>query len=381
LFVAWLVLDTVAGAQGGQVEDSPTLERLTERTIAREEGAAATPAEKIPPHEAILAPSGDRKPEFADKVPPPKIAERPGEEAPSPDARWIEGYWDWDKTRRDFAWVTGTWRVPPSGKFWVEGYWRREENGWYRVPGFWSERRTVPTAGRGSLAPRDRIRVEPLPERPVETVGAAPAPDFFYVPGEYVPQGEEVVWKPGFWYRSQPGWEWYPAHWVRQANGWVFREGSWNRVAGTPSPPPGSGPVSRGATIVSTPAGPGTTPNDMTANSLVPISAVAPSGDGSNAAGAAPTTASGGTGNGDANPGPRSMEGEMPAATARPAQVAGTTPAGGVSPAPAPGGYGSQPMYNYPAGRTQGNYPPWGGGTQWNGWSGYGGFMNRFLPY
>jgi hypothetical protein len=364
---------------------SPTLEHLTERTIAREQGAA-TPAEKIPPHEAILAPTGDHEREYADKVPPPKIVERPGESAPGPDARWIEGYWDWDKTRRDFAWVTGTWRVPPSGKFWVEGYWRHDEKGWYRVPGFWSERRAVPTAGRGSRDARDSIRTEPLPERPVETVGAAPGPDFFYVPGEYAPEGEGVVWRPGFWYQSQPGWEWYPARWIRQATGWAFREGSWSRVAGTPSSPPGNRPVVHGATIVSTPAGPGTAPNDTTGNSLTPISTVAPSGNASNpTAGASPgpsgtTPPIGAIGNRDADPG--SADGEMPTATDRPGQVAGTTPAGSVSPAPAPGGYGSQPMYNYPAGgMQQWNYSPWGGGMQWNGRSGYGGFVNRFFPY
>jgi hypothetical protein len=234
---------------------------------AREEGAAPS-TDKIPPHEALVTPAKDREREYIDKVPPPPILERPGEAAPSPNARWIEGYWDWDKTPRDFAWVTGTWRVPPAGRFWVNGYWQRHEKGWFRVPGFWSERIAARTGGAGEGGPRDWRREGPPTGRPAETIRPAPGPDYFYIAGEYLPDASGVVWRPGFWSRSQPGWEWMPARWVRQSTGWAFRDGSWARIAVTPTP---------GNTVVSTPATTGTPAADPGVTSLAPLGAPPPS--------------------------------------------------------------------------------------------------------
>jgi hypothetical protein len=105
----------------------------------------------VAPHEAIVPAPGERATGHVTTSPPPPIAERPGETPPSQDARWIEGYWDWDPTRGEFAWVTGTWRVPPAGQFWVKGYWRRDDLGWSRVPGFWSARRDASPVGTGTV--------------------------------------------------------------------------------------------------------------------------------------------------------------------------------------------------------------------------------------
>ena len=82
-----------------------------------------------------------------DKSPPPPVVERPGGAPPSPDARWVDGYWDWDPASNDFLWVSGIWRVPPPGTFWIKGYWRRDDRGWYRVPGFWCLPKGVTPAG------------------------------------------------------------------------------------------------------------------------------------------------------------------------------------------------------------------------------------------
>ena len=117
--------------------------------------------------------------------------------------------------------MTGTWRVSPPGRFWVNGYWKRDDKGWFRVPGFWSDRKT------------DRIDFRkdgPPADRPAEEPGESPGPDHFYIPGQYVPDGDGVVWKPGFWAKSQPGWAWVPAQWVQQPEGWTFQEGYWDRV-------------------------------------------------------------------------------------------------------------------------------------------------------
>jgi hypothetical protein len=95
---------------------------------------------------------------------------------------------------------------------------------------------TVPTPG-GRVDWRTQ---GPPADRPAETIGPAPGPDTFFVPGEYVPDGEDLVWTPGFWAKVQPGWEWVPARWVRRSDGWAFREGRWERV-----------PAGRGAALAS----------------------------------------------------------------------------------------------------------------------------------
>ena len=117
--------------------------------------------------------------------------------------------------------MTGTWRVPPPGRFWVNGYWKRDDQGWYRVPGFWSERKTDRLDYRKNGPPQ---------ERPDEEPGQPPVDDCFFIPGQYYPDGDGVVWKKGFWAKVQPGWSWVPAQWVRQPEGWVFQDGYWDRT-------------------------------------------------------------------------------------------------------------------------------------------------------
>src|SRR5579859_3716640 len=117
---------------------------LPEAEIAQVD-ANAGPVRQLaegPLHEAFLSPARDNDPDHIDKAPPQPITERPGVDRPSADAQWIEGYWQWEPTKKDFVWTTGTWRVPPPGKFWVNGFWKRDDKGWYRVGGFWSDRRT-----------------------------------------------------------------------------------------------------------------------------------------------------------------------------------------------------------------------------------------------
>jgi len=384
LIATGLLLGTGVGAEAAQGEASPALEPLAERTAARDLNAATTTTEKQPLHEAILTALKDRAANYADKVPPQRIAERPGEVAPNPNSQWIPGYWDWDASRREFVWVTGTWRVPPPGKFWVDGFWRHvDDKGWTRVPGFWSERRAAPPSGSGVRASRDWRTLGPPPKRPSEPVGMAPAPDYFYIPGEFVPQGEEVVWKPGFWYRSQPGWEWSPAHWVRQATGWAFREGSWSRNVGRAAPPPANGFRPGGPMLVSTPAGFAPAPNGPPPNTVLTTSTggltaqtLSPIGLPSESSGA--TTSNGGPIE-DRETDPAQAKDEAAAAAEQPAQLTGTTSGANAAPVPTPVQYGPQPMYYYP-----------GGGTPWN-YSGYGGmqgvrfgissYVGRLLPF
>jgi hypothetical protein len=250
--VAWLVLGHGAGA-GAQDAITPGPESPAGSPLSREGPAAAAPADTSPPHEALQPPGARRDPEHIGKAPPAMIAERPGALCPGPDARWIEGYWDGD--RGDFAWVTGTWCVPPPGEFWVNGYWRRDAKGWYRVPGLWSGGGLVQKVMPVQQVALDRRGAGPSLTRPEEPIGNAPGPDYFYIPGEYIPGWGGVVWRPGYWARSQPGWEWIPARWDRRADAWVFREGFWNRAPGTPNPPAGGFPQATGTMLVSAPTG------------------------------------------------------------------------------------------------------------------------------
>jgi len=119
---------------------------------------------------------------------------------------------------------------------WVAGRWMRDSEGWYRMPGFWSQRRDAgaqpaATVARTPSSPAWR-RSGPPADQPNDPTGVAPGPDYFYIAGQYVPDGEYVTWKPGFWARMQPGWDWVPARWIRRTDGWDFRPGSWVRETG-----------------------------------------------------------------------------------------------------------------------------------------------------
>ena len=104
-----------------------------------------------PLHEAFLSPAKDLAPKHVTKAPPREVEEHPAVDPPSERAEWIPGYWEWNDKKGDYLWVTGTWRIPPPGRFWVNGYWKRDADGWFRVPGFWSDRKI----GRASC--RERV--------------------------------------------------------------------------------------------------------------------------------------------------------------------------------------------------------------------------------
>lgn len=206
--------------------------------LLREDDATPAPFVEPPAHEAFRAMH----------PPPAPITERPNSASPDPKAVWIKGYWEWDDARQDFAWAVGGWRVPPPGKVWVDGAWKQDEKGWYRVPGSWADSSGVAVDWRQDGPPADH---------PADIAGPAPAPGMFYIAGIYVPDGDRLAWKPGFWAKAQPGWEWFPARWVRRADGWSFRPGSWQAEgsgnSGAPfssSPDDSTTPVDRSSPVV-----------------------------------------------------------------------------------------------------------------------------------
>ena len=176
-----------AAEQDARPLDSPAVAPLPEppgQGAGDPQGSPVKPLTEGPLHEAFLSPAKDRAPTTIEKGPPAPLTERPGVDPPSANALWIEGYWDWDAGRKDFVWVTGTWRVPPPGRFWVNGYWKRSDQGWYRVPGFWSDRKTDRIDFRKNGPPADHPADEP---------GESPGDAFFYVPGQYYPDADGVL--------------------------------------------------------------------------------------------------------------------------------------------------------------------------------------------
>lgn len=198
---------------------TPIASSQTETTTTAPSPPDLKPLADGPLHEAFLSVRRDLEPSVLSQSPPPPIVERPGPEPPRSDAKWIDGYWEWSPDRSKFVWVTGTWRVPPPGRFWVNTLWKRNENGWRRFPGFWSDRTTDKLAYGADGPPKDR---------PIDDSGAPPKPHCFYIPGQFVVDGERVAWRKGFWADAKPGWAWTPATWTRQPEGWIFQEGYWD---------------------------------------------------------------------------------------------------------------------------------------------------------
>ncbi len=208
------------------------LEPITENTAR--EVASTRDADRSPmSHDALRATEApqplDRA--HAPKEPPAPIVERPSGARPQRRAEWVPGYWDWDPARAEFVWMGGVWQVPPSGTVWVGSRWMRDGDGWYRRPGFWSRRRgpvAVPTTN-SNVAPPAWRTTGPPGDHPADKVADAPGADYFFIPGHYAPDGDQLRWKPGMWAQIQIGWDWIPARWVRRPSGWEFRAGRWAR--------------------------------------------------------------------------------------------------------------------------------------------------------
>ena len=72
---------------------------------------------------------------FITREPPPERVEvitvRPSEESV-----WIGGHWT--GRGNNYAWVSGRWQRPESGKKeWENGKWEHEQRGWYYTEGHW----------------------------------------------------------------------------------------------------------------------------------------------------------------------------------------------------------------------------------------------------
>ena len=56
---------------------------------------------------------------------------------PGPEYVWVPGYYAY--AGGSYLWVSGTWRVPPSGYHrWVSAHWEHQNRGWHLVRGHWT---------------------------------------------------------------------------------------------------------------------------------------------------------------------------------------------------------------------------------------------------
>lgn len=72
----------------------------------------------------------------APSPPPPPQVEEPKEARPTATAVWAPGQWQWDG--RAYVWIAGSWRIPPSEQHtWQPATWAVKAGGAVFVPGGW----------------------------------------------------------------------------------------------------------------------------------------------------------------------------------------------------------------------------------------------------
>ena len=153
------------------------------------------------------------------KEPPAAIKEIPPEQQPDGDnIVWIPGYWSWDDDRNDFIWVSGVLRAAPPGQTWVPGYWSKVDAGYQWTPGLWTS------------TSKQEVAYLPQPPQSLENGPSSPQPadNQFWIPGTYVYQNNDYLWRPGYWTVARPNWIWIPAHFSWTPGGYVFIDGYWD---------------------------------------------------------------------------------------------------------------------------------------------------------
>jgi len=153
------------------------------------------------------------------KAPPAPIEEIPPEQRPEGDhVTWIPGYWAWDDERRDFLWISGTWRALPPGREWMAGYWGPTTQGYQWISGYWADASVRATT------------YLPAPPATVETGPniAAPSADYSWAPGCWIWYQGRYAWRPGYWMQYQADWDWVPSNYLWTPRGYVFVDGFWD---------------------------------------------------------------------------------------------------------------------------------------------------------
>jgi hypothetical protein len=70
--------------------------------------------------------------------PPPGLRAEVRVGPPGPGYYWVPGYWDWNVSRADWFWVSGSWVRPPRARaVWVSPRYERHRNHWMYRRGHW----------------------------------------------------------------------------------------------------------------------------------------------------------------------------------------------------------------------------------------------------
>jgi WXXGXW repeat (2 copies) len=164
-------------------------------------------------------------------APPAEIRES-APAAPGPGYIWMRGHWSWHQ-ERGWVWVHGRWERPVQpGAVWIEGHWDRRDRGWIWIEGQWQAPAPPPPVVMSTPPPYsgEVIIADSAPPPPmVETVYAAPGPDYVWIGGHWGWQGR-WVWLAGRYERHphwHPGGGWEAGHWDHRDRGYVWVEGHW----------------------------------------------------------------------------------------------------------------------------------------------------------
>ena len=137
---------------------------------------------------------------YVDSEPPPVIHESViYDTRPSTDAIWIPGYWYHVPRVHNYVWVSGCWRIPPSGMAWRSGQYMAVGTRWAWVPGCW-------TPANASLT----YYPSAPPAFRLEIVNHALCPS------------PRHVWAAGHWKWSHSRYSWFAGTWVLPPAGHVY---------------------------------------------------------------------------------------------------------------------------------------------------------------
>lgn len=221
----------LSAANYAQAQAVDELERSLDATIGEappdapaDEAADDGAIEELtrgPVHEAFAEQvSPDATPSaIVPKAPPEAIEEVPPENKPA-DAKaiWIDGYWAWDDVDERYIWISGVWRVAPTGYRWTPGYWTEADGGFRWIGGFWAS------------ADRSEVAYQPAPPESLEEgpTSAAPSDGHIWVPGCWYYRDARYVWRPGYWTPGQDNWVWIPNYYRYTPRGYVLCGAYWD---------------------------------------------------------------------------------------------------------------------------------------------------------
>jgi hypothetical protein len=178
-------------------------------------------------HEGIADSNGNVVDLIVVKAAPPELKTEVVrvETRPADNAVWMPGYWQWDGSAENYAWVEGTWRRAIPGMTWNTGRWDKVSNGYEWSPGFWSGESGAATTIETT---RTLVLKEAPPALKEETRTASPGVGMAWIPGNWSHEKGEYVWTSGRWERpAAENMTWTPARWYHNAAGYGYTTGHW----------------------------------------------------------------------------------------------------------------------------------------------------------